>query len=942
MRRQEPDPAVGRRPEAAFEDTQAMMAAQAGAGRPSGRAGAPGAGVPGQGPAQGPGQGAGQGAGVTGQGAAPGRSAGPPGQGAGSGQGAGAPGRGAGTGQSAAFAQGAGPAQGGPARDADTVLGSGATGGRGRRARGGRGTTGPGGPQRPTGPGGPGGGDGGPRGPEGPGGPEGRGPGEGRGGKAKRSGWKRFLPSWKIVMASFAVLAAGVFGMIAVAYANTPVPTTTQATVDDRGSVIYYANGTVLARLGVKRTPVTIKDIPVWVQDAVISAENRSFREDSGIDLRGMARSVWSTLSGAQLQGASTITQQMARNYYDGLSQEVSIQRKVKEIFVAIKINKTLSKDEILTRYLNAIYFGRGANGIQAAAKAFFGKNVKDLTPPEAAYIAGRIQNPSTFDTLEANDKFAATKERYQYVLKYMADLNPTAYGKYANVPFESLKFKKVKITEINRGLKGYMLNIVFRELKKRGISEDDLKTKGLRVHTTFDEQKMKDAQKVVQARTANLDSTIHASIASVNPKNGRVVAFYSGDDFIDDYNNRAFDAAKQAASAFKPYVLAAWLESGRSLDSLIDGVSSIELPGTAPIKNSHAAPYGPIDTVKAMADSVNTVFAQMGETVGLKEVARIAKEAGVGERVKDNPLYGGQNSVDWAVDHQKYQTTIGVASVTAVEQAAGYSIFANEGKHVDWHTIIKVTDSKGLVWLPEQLVERQVISPEAAADATYALQAVVKGGTGIAANLGVRPVAGKTGTNNEYKDAWFVGFTPQIVTAVGMSKDVPYNKLPGKSGRRVLKVDKHGLPNRKLKTVYWEEEPMPSFIGGGGTPTQIWHDYMALITAKDKVEQFPERANTGSLSNLATPRPTPSPTETETYNPDDNGDNGMPDVGVTPPPITDCQPGDLSCSQPDDGSGGGPLNGDGTGNGGGFDNNTGVAPGAAVMPTPTPTGQRP
>lgn len=791
---------------------------------------------------------------------------------------------------------------------------------------------------------------GGPGGPEGPRGPSGRGPGDdgdgdGRG-KPRRTGWKRFLPSWKIVMASLVVLTAGVFGMIAVAYANTPVPTTAQASVDDRGSVIFYRDGkTPIARYGIKRTPVKISQVPDHVEDAVIALENKTFRTDPGIDLVGMARSVWSTVSGAQLQGASTITQQMARNYYDGLSQEVSIQRKIKEIFVSVKINETLSKDEILERYLNTIYFGRGAYGIQAAGKAFFNEDVEDLTPQQGAYLAGRIQNPDAFDIKEKAGNYAATKERFHAALKNMAEMNPGAYGKYADSSFDDLKKKFVKQPKIDRtfyGLRGYMLNIVFRELASRGITEEDIKTDGLKVYTTFDEKMMKQAQEAVRKHTGNLDPTIHARLATVDPKTGQVLAFYSGDEYSEDFNNRAFDSIKQAASAFKPYVLAAWLESGKSLDSYVDGRATIKMPGVTPISNSGFVNYGPINMIKAMASSVNTAFVQMGEEVGLEEVARIAKAAGVGKRTEGSAFYNKKNAVDYAVEQQKHQVTIGSASVTAVEQAAGYSIFANEGKHIDWHTVTKVTNYNGIVVLKEQAAEQQVISPESAADATVALQAVVKSGTGSAANLGVRPVAGKTGTNNGYKDAWFVGYTPQLVTAVGMSKDVPYNR----AGTRKLKVDKYGLPNREIpdNKILWKEESMPDFIGGGGTPTQIWREFMAAATAKHEVVQFPPRANVGTVHNLATPKPTPTATPTPTF--DDGGDEGgWPDDGGWPndenngeggetddPDGRECLPWDGSCNPDGDGSEDEPPNGDVTENG---------AFGAAIQPTPTPTGRR-
>ncbi|WP_068900340.1 transglycosylase domain-containing protein [Planomonospora sphaerica] len=850
MRRQDTDPR-GRRPEAAFEDTQSMMAAQA-AGAGGGR---------------------------------------PPGDG----------------------------------------------GGRGRRGRGGRGGSGgPGGPDGPGGPGGPGG-------PKDPTAED----------EPGRRGWKRFIPSWKIVLAGFTILTAGVFGMIAVAYANTPIPELPKDDVNDRGSVIYYRDGkTKLATIGVKRVPVEYKQIPRHVQDAVIAVENRSFREDSGIDFTGMARAVWSTVSGTQIQGASTITQQYVRGYYEGISKDISPKRKITEIFVAVKVNKKLTKEEILTRYLNTIYFGRGANGIEAAAKAFFGKHVWELSVPEAAYLAGRIQNPSRFDTLEQSGNFAATKERYEYALSGMNLMNPGAYGKYAKAPFEKLKFEEVKHSEVNKGLKGYMLDIVRRELKARGFDEERLETGGLRIVTTFDKDMMIDAKKTVNARTKGLDSTIHASVASVDPRNGRVLAFYSGDDYTQDFNNRAFDSLKQAASAFKPYVLAAWLEAGYSLDSYVDGKSTIEMPGTKPISNSGKKNFGPINMVTAMASSVNTVFVQMGEKVTLPKVAEVAKAAGVGERAKTHPSYGGKNSVDWAVDNHKYAVTIGSAAVTAVEQAAGYSIFANEGKHVKWHTVKEVKGPDGTLLAAEQKRPEQVISPESAADATFAMQAVVKGGTGTAANLGVRPVAGKTGTNNEYKDAWFVGFTPQLVTAVGMSKDVPYDRPRGEPGRKRIKVNKFGQVADPAKydgkTIYWDEEPMPSFIGGGGTPTQIWHDYMAAVTAKDEVKQFPPKAGAGDVNNLATPKPSPTPTPTMDGDGDGWPGDGMPET----PDGMRCAPGDWACETgadggpPDIGDGGvgdGGIGDGGDGGGdGGFNTNVGGTPPAVTpKPTPSPSGRR-
>ncbi|MFI6485878.1 transglycosylase domain-containing protein, partial [Nonomuraea sp. NPDC050663] len=589
-----------------------------------------------------------------------------------------------------------------------------------------------------------------------------------------------------------------------------------------------------------------------------------------GISFSGLARSVWMTATGQQIQGASTITQQMARGYYEGIGTEVSPSRKIKEIFVAVKLNKSKPKEWILWQYLNTIYFGRGASGVEAAAKAYFGKPAKELTVPESAYLAGRIQNPSRFDEAEAKGNMALTKERFNYVIGGLQTIEAAEYGQYKDAKFEDLKFKDFKPKEAYTGLKGYMLNIVERELEsKYGISEEALRSRGLKVVTTFDQKLMLEAKRVVDERTRTFGPAVHATVASVNPKNGRVVAFFSGDDYTKNYTNRAFDTVKQAASAFKPYVLAAWLEQGWSLDSYIEGMKTIKAEGTTPISNAGGQDFGSINLSKATASSVNTVFVQMGQKVGLEKIAEIAKAAGVGERAT---VTQGQNGVDRAIEHHKYATTIGSASVTAVEQAAGYSIFANGGKYTPWHTVISITTFDKTKVGEESKASRTVLTEGVAADATYALQQVVKAGTGGAANIG-RPVAGKTGTNNESKDAWFVGFTPQLSTAVGMYKEMPFTT----NCKKELKYDKYGNPLIHKKNpeyqVCWREVSLPGSIGGGGLPTQIWHDFMAAAMDGRKVEDFPVKAGTGVPNNLA-PKPEPKPEKTE----DPFGDDGSMD----------------------------------------------------------------
>ncbi|MET7462060.1 transglycosylase domain-containing protein [Nonomuraea sp. NPDC005501] len=721
------------------------------------------------------------------------------------------------------------------------------------RGRGNGGNAGPGGPGGPGGSGGPGG----PGGPQGPGEPPGD---SGR----KRPAWLRFLPSWKIVLAGFAVVTAGVFGMIAVAYANMPMPTEDQVqdTVDDQGSTMYYANGEVLAKLGTKRVPVKdINQIPRHVQDAVIAAENSGFREDAGISFSGMVRSVFSTVSGQQVQGASTITQQMARNYYDGLSQERSVERKIKEIFVAVKLNKQLTKDQILLQYLNTIYFGRGAYGIGAAAQQFFGKPVKELTPQQGAYLAGRIQNPDAFDRAEIAGNMKPTEERYVYVVGQMAKLDPAAYGTLPAKAPTSPKRVKVKNRDYFKGLTGYMVEAVLNELKADyNISKEDVETGGYKITSTFDKKLMLAARDAVNKHTAGLTGEINATLAAVDPTNGRIRAFYGGDDYEKDAWNDAFLSQKQAASAFKPYVLAAWLDSGYSLRSYLPAKGPLKLEGTTPINNDHASGASSIDVVDATAHSVNTAFAKMGEKVTLEKVIEIASRAGLSkDRLED------------AKNRHHYLITIGSGQVTAVEQAGGYSIFANGGKHFRNHVIITVKDRSNRVKYQEKKTPAQVISPEAAADATVALQAVVKQGTGRNAALYDRPVAGKTGTNNENKEAWFVGFTPQLSTAVGMFRQEcrtkggkviqPVNdNCPWWRGKDPAKEKKY-TPQKPYTTAY--EVPLGANFQGATYPSAIWKAFMTEAMKGQKVEQFPARVDTGVSENLA-PKPVPTPTATK------------------------------------------------------------------------------
>ncbi|GGL01310.1 hypothetical protein Sme01_41510 [Sphaerisporangium melleum] len=828
--------------------------------------------------------------------------------------------------QSMGQVAGARPAAPGPRREppgAETVVSRESRDPGPRRSR-----RAPGGPGRPGGPAGPGE-------PAGPGrpGPDGRGPGDGPPGgrRARRSsdgepprrGWTRFLPNWKIVMAAFVVIAAGVFGMIAVAYANTPLPDERSAkeTATAQGSTIYYANGDVMARLGTERyTLDSLKDdVPAVVQDAVIGAENDTFREDSGISLSGMVRSLWSTASGQQVQGASTITQQMARGFFDNLNNERSITRKVKEIFIAVKLDKEWEKDKVLLYYLNIVPFGRNTYGIEAAARSFFGKKTKDLTAAQAAYLAGRIQQPGNFDQQEANKNFAGTQERFNYVIRQMAKTWP---DKYADLP-NTAKFPKIRAQKVRNnlsGFRGYMLDAALAELKDR-LPASVLKSGGYRVYTTFDKKLMQAAADAVHNNTRPLSPEIHTSLAAVDPRNGRVIAFYGGKNYLGkhpDQFNDAFAARKQAASAFKPYVLAAWLHAGYSLNSFVPGNETVPkvLEGTTKVTNEHSMPAA-ITVTSATAHSINTAYASMAYQVGLDKVKEVAAGAGI-----------PRDELDRDEAEHKYLMSIGTALVTPLEQAGGYSIFANQGKHYKTHVVLRVEDANKNVVIPEDKSFTQVISPSESADAVEALRAVVKEGTGRGAALPDRPVAGKTGTNNQNKEAWFVGFAPQLSTAVGMYREQCVNKK-GKilTGREIC-------PNG-----YIGKEISLGNIQGATYPSQVWKAFMAAAMNGKPVEQFPEPPRGGEPENIVpSPTPTPTPTETDPGFPDGNGlpdGNGFPDDNSGNPDNNGdpnnngggCLPWDDSCNNNNNGGGGG-----------GDPFNQGNAPADPATPTPTPS----
>ncbi|MGP4099995.1 transglycosylase domain-containing protein [Nonomuraea sp. KM90] len=631
----------------------------------------------------------------------------------------------------------------------------------------------------------------------------------------------------------------------------TPIPDTTQKQATAQGSVIYYRDGkTVLARQGIDRRNIELAKVPKHVRDAVIAAENRSFYEDAGVSIKGTGRAVWSTLTGQQLQGGSTITQQLVRNYYSGLSQERSVTRKFKEILIAMKVDQSKSKDWVLEQYLNTIYFGRGANGVQSAARAYFGKDVEKLTVAEGAYLAAVIQQPSRFADPKGSDLVAA-QERWQSVINAMGQTGALPAERAAAEKFPTLKAPK-KPFEL-KGQAQYMLEQVTAELNRRGYTDEDINGGGLKIVTTFDKKLMQAAERAVaDVLPDDTPKKVRTGLAAVDPATGEVVAFYGGRPSQSKYYDSAFSAKVMAGSTFKPYTLAAALNNGFELSTRVDGNSPLRVASASQaIPNDGDRSYGQINLISATQNSVNTAFVDLGQKVGLDKVAETAEAAGIPAAQLDQ--------------HKSAAAfPLGVASVSAVQNASGFSTFANKGVHVEAHVVKSVTDAKGRKEVVKP-VATKVVSEQAAADTAYAMQQVVKYGTGTAARLYDRPVAGKTGTTDDSKSVWFNGFTPQLAVAVDMFRD----------DNATVTIPGYG-------TQF-----------GGQLPAQIWRAFMTEAMAGKPVEEFPEPSEYGwssDYSESGQDRDVPGYEYTRPESPDD-WDQPEPDFSEPPftdPPVTE------------------------------------------------------
>ncbi|MDN3259423.1 transglycosylase domain-containing protein [Streptomyces sp. CSDS2] len=760
--------------------------------------------------------------------------------------------------------------------------------------------------------------------------------------RAGKGGWGRWVPSWKLVSGLFVGFVGGLVVMVGVGYAMVSIPNENDA-AKSQNNVYYWSDGTqmVATGTGVNRQNVSIDQIPEAMRWAVISAENKSFYEDSGVDPMGIARAMANMARGGQTQGGSTITQQYVKNTY--LSQEQTVTRKFKEMFISIKVGTKLDKNQILQGYLNTSYFGRGAYGIQAAAQTYYGKNAVDLKPSECAVLAALLKGPTYYDpagnqdldktaTPQANEK--RSKERWAWILGEMHKDKHLSDAEYKEAIAQYPKPDGRKATRGMIGQISYLVDTAKKYvLAHSDITEAQFDRGGYQIYTTFERDKVSalaEAVKNVQEEKLDpehreLDKYVQFGAASVKPKDGAIVALYGGDGYEKGhFTNNADTSGVPVGSTWKPFVLAAAMEHG-TYKSGGQGVSPLsKYNGDDHLKvrkpdgtyylnkdnsyffqeNESDHPWGYITLRKAMEQSVNTPFVQLGVDVGMSKVRDVAKAAGILPQSMSQDL--------------NPSFAIGTSTPSAIRMADAYATFAASGQQTEPYSVTAVkhngTDAPSFV--KPKPAPKEAMDSNIANNVTDVLENVIQNGTAKKALALGRTAAGKTGTTDENKSAWFVGYTQQLSTSVAMFRENPKD-------HRLLSMN--GTANTDS-------------IHGGDIPTQVWTDYMKAALKGQNDPGFPKATPIGTVQDQAgAPSPTPSFTPTPSRTPSATPTPTPSKTTPTPTPSASetCGFGwGDDCGDNGDGGGIGGADGGGDGIGG---TDTGGTDGG-TFPTPTGT----
>jgi penicillin-binding protein 1A len=643
----------------------------------------------------------------------------------------------------------------------------------------------------------------------------------GRSGKVKGKGKRRHrLRKILLIVLGLSAIGIGVVGGFVYQLAQVPLP---EKLPDPQISTIFDAKGRQIGILPVEenRRVLPWKDIPEVMRKATLAAEDRTFYEHGALSYKGLLRAAWTNVTGGRVaQGGSTITQQYVKNAYDYVGNDRNVLRKAREAVVATKLEDRYTKDQILEFYLNTIYFGRGAYGVEAASLSYFGHSVKKgLSPQEAAFLAGAIRNPEFYSSTK---NIARGTERRNHVLGIMAELGWLTPEQAAEAKTKPLKVKPRKKASIGVAASQapfYMEKVRLYLIDRLG--EDVVNRGGLRVVTTLDLDLQKDAKAAVEG-VLDEDNDPRAALVAIDTKTGAIKAMYAGRNFSKRQFNYATDAQRQAGSTMKPFVLAEALDEGLSIKSRLDGPRCLVVNGSQTC-NYGMASYGEIDLLKATRLSVNTVYMRLIDRVGPSAVASLARRAGMESTLTKSergPELPDQPSL-----------ALGAGTVSTLQLTSSFATFANRGVHVEPYMVTRIQDSEGRVLEAHKTNPVRAIDENVADTVNLALQGVIDAGTGTAADFGC-PAAGKTGTTNDSVDARFVGYTPEMVASVWMGYD--------NQAKRLENI--HGL----------------SAVSGGTLPAQVWHDFMTAATKGECQGEFEKPTLDGEVLN-----PAPSSTST-------------------------------------------------------------------------------
>lgn len=604
-----------------------------------------------------------------------------------------------------------------------------------------------------------------------------------------------------------ALLALGI-GVFAYLYATTEIPQPESIAVAEN-TTVYYADGTT--PIGTfseqNREIIDCSVLPDYVGQAAVASEDRSFYTNRGIDLVGIARAFWNNLTTGSRQGGSTITQQYAERYY--LGETTSYLGKAREAILALKIAQAQDKDQVLCNYMNTIYLGRGTYGIQAAAKAYFGKEAKDLTVAEAAMLAGIIPSPSSWDPAVDPEQAQA---RFTRVLRIMQEDGYITAQEQQEAQFP----QTIEYTQQNsyQGANGYLLQMVRDELTGSGtFSAEQLDTGGYAIVTTIDKSKQDLMYSVVSPAQNGMQGVIPDGMEfgaiSVNAKDGSIISVYAGEDYLSKQLNQATQSVYEIGSTMKPMALLGAIQEGVNLDTVFNGNSPRKFDGiTDPVGNFGNMSYGNVNLYTATAQSLNTVYMDVQAKLGTQRIAEIAKEAGA-----ESDALDGTNPF----------TVLGNNALTTKDVARMYATIANQGNRPNIHIVssVKNTDGEDIYKAPTDTT--QVFDANDTALVTKAMTGTVQNGTATEALAVGHNLAMKTGTANDSYAASAVGFTPSVVSVFAM-----------------WYPDANGNPQEVPAFGGWS--------GGSDYPVHLFTQYMTQALAGTDNETFPNAVDHGKV----------------------------------------------------------------------------------------------